>query len=139
MLDCITKDISFSKISLKLWCIYLVQHMLLHQIKAQKFYTDTGLQRVLNSPVNGKIQELFKAVVCFSSTFQGKLNFQGLFKSILYIQVLFKPVRKMCLTSTSGAIFMRNKVKCKNKDHMSHIIFTLTLFKSSSHICLFNF
>ena len=45
---------------------------------------------VLNPPVNRKIQELFNAFECFSSTYQGKLNFQGLFKTVLYIQVLFK-------------------------------------------------
>ena len=28
---------------------------------------------VLNPPVNGKIQNLFKAFECFSSTFQGKV------------------------------------------------------------------
>ena len=50
---------------------------------------------VLNTPVNGKIQGLFKAFECFSSTFQGKFNFQGLFKTVLYIQVLFKPVRTL--------------------------------------------
>ena len=49
-------------------------------------------QTVLNPPVNGKIQGLFKAFGCFSSTFQGKFNFQGLFKTVMYIQVLFKPV-----------------------------------------------
>ena len=48
---------------------------------------------LLNPPVNGKIQGLFKAFECFSSTFQGKFNFQGLFKTVLYIQVLFKPVQ----------------------------------------------
>ena len=47
---------------------------------------------MLNPPVNGKIQEVFKAFECFSSTSQGKFNFQGLFKTVLYIQVLFKPV-----------------------------------------------
>ena len=31
----------------------------------------------------------------FSSTFQSKFNFQGLFKKLLYIQVLFKPVRTL--------------------------------------------
>ena len=46
----------------------------------------------LNPPVNGKIQGLFKAFECFSSTFQGKFNVQGLFKTVLYIQVLFKLV-----------------------------------------------
>ena len=50
---------------------------------------------VLNPPVNGKIQGLFKALECFSSTFQGKFNFQGLFKTVLYIQVLFKHVRTL--------------------------------------------
>ena len=53
---------------------------MLHQIKAPQFYIDLGLQKVLNPPVNGKIQELFKAFQCFSSTFQGRPNFQGLFK-----------------------------------------------------------
>ena len=50
---------------------------------------------VLNPPVNGKIQEVFKAFECFSSTFQGKFNFQGIFKTALYIQVLFKSVRTL--------------------------------------------
>ena len=50
---------------------------------------------VLKTPVNGKIQGLFKAFECFSSTFQGKFNFQGLFKTVLNIQVLFKPVRTL--------------------------------------------
>ena len=43
---------------------------------------------MLNSPVNGKIQGLFKAFVCYSSSFQGKLNFQGLFKSPVYLSTL---------------------------------------------------
>ena len=68
---------------------------MLHQInfKASQFDTDLGLQKtLLNPPVNGKIQGLFKAFECFASTFQGKFNFKGLFKTVLYIQVLFKPV-----------------------------------------------
>ena len=68
---------------------------MLHQIKAPQFYCDLGLQRLLNPPVNGKIQGLFKAFECFSGTFQGKFNFQGLFKTVLYIQVFFKPVRTL--------------------------------------------
>ena len=47
---------------------------------------------VLKPPVNGKIQVVFKAFECFLSAFQVKFNFQGLFKTVLYIQVLFKPV-----------------------------------------------
>ena len=34
-------------------------------------------------------------LLCFSSTFQGISNFQGLFKKALLIQVLFKPVRTL--------------------------------------------
>ena len=50
---------------------------------------------VLNPPKNGKIQGLLKAFDCFSSTFQGNFYFQGLFKTILYIQILFNPVRTL--------------------------------------------
>ena len=52
---------------------------MLPQIKAQ-FFTET----VLNPPVNGRIQGLFKASEGFSSTFQGKFKSQGLFKTVLY-------------------------------------------------------
>ena len=50
---------------------------------------------MLNSSVNGKIQGLFKTFECFSSTFQVKFNFQGLFKTVLHIQVLFKPAQTL--------------------------------------------
>ena len=50
---------------------------------------------VLNPPVNGKIQGLFKTFECFSSTLQGKVKLQGLLKTVLYIQVLFKPVQAL--------------------------------------------
>ena len=50
---------------------------------------------MLNPPLNGKIQGLFKAFECFSSTFQGNFNLQGLFKTVLYNQVLVKPVRTL--------------------------------------------
>ena len=54
----------------------MVQHML-HQIKAPQFYTDLGLQKtVLNPLANGKIQGLFNAFECSSSTFQGKFHLQ---------------------------------------------------------------
>ena len=51
---------------------------MLHQTKAPQFYTDIRSPKtLLNPPVNSKIQGLFKAFECFSSTFQGKFNFQG--------------------------------------------------------------
>ena len=63
--------------------------MVYYQIKAPQFYTDLGLQKtVLNPLTNGKIQGLFKATGCFSRTFQGKFYFHGLFKTVMYIQVL---------------------------------------------------
>ena len=76
---------------IKLWCIYLVQH----NKDTTILYCYRSPKTVLNTPVNGKIQGLFKAFDCFSSTFQGKFNFQGLFKTVLHIQVLFKPVRTL--------------------------------------------
>ena len=76
---------------------------MLHQIKAPQFYTDLGLQRqLLNPPVNGTIQGLFKAFECFSSTFQGKFNFLGLFKTVLHIRVLFKSVRTLLVPHWIG-------------------------------------
>ena len=69
---------------------------MLHQIKAPQFYTDLDVQKqYLNPLANGKIQGIFKAFECFSNTFHGKFYFQGLFKTVLYIQVLFKPVRTL--------------------------------------------
>ena len=37
---------------------------------------DRSPKTVLNPPVDGKIQGLFKAYECFSSTFEGKFYFQ---------------------------------------------------------------
>ena len=70
--------------------------------------TDLGLLRLLNPPVNGKIQGLFKAFECFSSSIQGKFYFQGLFKTVLYIQVLLKPVRTLSFLA-SGNFFQNFK------------------------------
>ena len=61
---------------------------------------------MLNPSVNGKIQGLFKTFECFSSTFQGKFNFQGLFLTVLYMQVL-SSLCELCTTSlmiSTGAI-----------------------------------
>ena len=57
---------------------------------------------MLNPTESSKIQGLFKALECFSSTFQGKFNFQGLFKKALYIQVLYKPVQTLCIQASKG-------------------------------------
>ena len=42
------------------------------------------LSIVLSSTENSRIQGLFKAFEWFSSTFQGRFNFQGLFKNTFY-------------------------------------------------------
>ena len=78
---------------------------MLHQIKAPQFvFTDLGLQKTaLNPRENGKIQGLFKAFECFSNTLQGKFYFQGLFKAVLSIQVLFKPVGTLRWNKSKGA------------------------------------
>ena len=52
-------------------------------VKITILYCFRSTKPVLNPHVNGKIQRLFKAFLCFSSTFQGKFNFQGLFKTVL--------------------------------------------------------
>ena len=67
-----------------------MQHTL-HQIKALQFYTDLGLglqKTVLNPLANGKIQELFKAFQCFSSTFQA--NFIWTFQDNLVYSSTFQ-------------------------------------------------
>ena len=59
--------------------------------KASQFYTDLGLPKMLlNPPVNGKIQGLFKTFESFSSTFQGKFHPQGLFKTIFFFSNTFQ-------------------------------------------------
>ena len=58
-------------------------------------YGFRSLSTGLSPAENSRIQVLFKAFEWFSSTFQGKFIFQGLFKTNLYIQVLFKPVRTL--------------------------------------------
>ena len=45
----------------KLLCLYLVQHIMLHQIKSQQIYTDLGLyQLCLILQKNSRIQGLFR-------------------------------------------------------------------------------
>ena len=66
---------------------------MLHQIKVPQFYNGLGLQIALNPPVNGKIQGLFKTFECFLQLlFKANLFFNDFSKTVLYIQVLFKPV-----------------------------------------------
>ena len=74
-----------------MWCLYLVQHML-HQIKTPQFYTDLGLQIVLNPLVNGKIQGVFKAFECFQVLFKANL----IFKDFSRQSCLFKYFSSLC-------------------------------------------
>ena len=64
-----------------------MQHML-HQIKAQQFYTYLDLHQQC------KAQKKTVKFKDFSNP-QGRFNIEGLFKKALYIQVLFKPVQTL--------------------------------------------
>ena len=57
----------------------------------------------MNPPVNGKIQGLSR-FLSVSSTFQGIFNFQGLYMTVLYIQVL-SSLCEPWLTSTLCTYF----------------------------------
>ena len=61
---------------------------------------------LLNPPVNGKIQGLFKAFECFSSTFQGKFNFQGLFKTVLYIFMYLSSLCEPCIREIAKGVYL---------------------------------
>ena len=65
--------------SMKLLCLYLVQN-LLHQIKAQQFYTDLDLSIVLSSTENRRIQGLFKAFGDFPVLIKADLIFKDFSK-----------------------------------------------------------
>ena len=87
-------------------------------------------KNTLLSPLaNGKIQGLFKALECFSRTFQGKFYSQGLFKTALFIQVLFKPVRTLFSLSVlnkmlviSGLEFSKMHVKTANREDLIRLL-----------------
>ena len=68
-----------------------------------KYFVKTGnfIQRMSIININNvyhEIQVLFKVLGWFSSTFQGKFHFQGLVRTGLHFQVLFKPVWTLILT-----------------------------------------
>ena len=50
---------------------------------------------MFNPLANGRIQGLFNAFECFSSTFQGTFYFQGLQDSPVYSSTFFKPVQTL--------------------------------------------
>ena len=52
-------------------------------------YSFRSPKTLLNPPVDEN-SRTFQGLLAFSSPFQGKFNFQGLSKTVLYIQVLFK-------------------------------------------------
>ena len=116
---------------------------MLHQIKAHKFI----LIRVTKDSVNGKIQGLVKAFEYFSSTFQGKFNFQGLFKTVLYIQVLFKAVRTLLLGFSCQSSFLKKSFRNKitewqtvwtqiRSNSLLGLIWVKTVFKCYQQIIL---
>ena len=68
---------------------------MLHQIKAQQFYTDLGILSTVLSPTkNSRIQGLFKAFELLSCTFQGRFNFQVSSLNSSTFQACANPVLK---------------------------------------------
>ena len=69
---------------------------MLHQIKSpQFFFTDLGLQKtVLNPLANGKFKDFARPLSVFQ-VFSKQFFFQELFKTAMYIQVLFKQVQTL--------------------------------------------
>ena len=59
------------KISSKLLCLYLVQHML-HQIKAQQFYTDLGLYQQCLVIQKGEFRDFSRPLSDFPVLFKAK-------------------------------------------------------------------
>ena len=91
-------------------------------------YWYSSPKTVLNPPVNSKIQNLSMPLSVFSSTFQGKCNFQGLFKTVLYIQVLFKPVRTLSYTSGQSQDWCTLPQTGKDPESFIRGSLTLTMF-----------
>ena len=75
--------------SIKLRCLYLVQHML-HQIKALQFYTHFSLQRLESYCKLVKFKDFSRPLIAFQVLFKANIIFKE-----FYIQVLFKPVRTL--------------------------------------------
>ena len=61
---------------IKLFCLYLVQHML-HQIKAQQFYTDLSLQKIV------EFKDFSRLLSDFPVLFKADLIFNDFFKKVL--------------------------------------------------------
>ena len=69
------------------------------------------------------------------STFQGKFYFQGLFKTVLYIQVLFKPVRTL-MTKKKQFDFLAPSEESDKSDHLPSLIRSLLCVQRvASNLC----
>ena len=68
--------------SMKLLCLYLVQH-LLHQIKAKQFYFNLDLYQQLSSKKIEEFKDFLRLLSDFPVLFEGRFDFQGLFKKAL--------------------------------------------------------
>ena len=99
-------------------CLYLVQHML-HQIKAQQFYTDLGLyQQCLVQQKIVKIQGLSKAFECFPVLFKADFIFKDFSRKpskFKYFSSLCKPCNrtmKLKLTVSTDLAQHAKQVSC---------------------------
>ena len=81
----------------------------------------------MNPPVNGKIQGLVNAYEFFFQYFS--FNFQGLFKTVLYIQVLFKLVQ----TLEMSRFFCFTKLKKKSQNFLSAAVMLGPFYGLTNH------
>ena len=104
--------------------------------KAKQFYSDLGLYLMLELAKNGKIQVFFMALQPLSSTFQSRINFQGLSRkpSVLkYSQILvirtsiirnYWVIRRLRTVPTFFSIIYCNKTTYySNSDYPKKSIF----------------
>ena len=108
-------------------------------------YWYSSPKTVLNPSVNGKIQGFFKAFECFSSTFQGKFNLQGLYKTVLYdYSGTFQACANLlCIDQNLINLYYFSDQNCSdNKSTSFHINLKLLLTKTlvlTDEVCLLKY
>ena len=92
---------------MKLWCLYLVQHIL-HQIKEPQFYTDLSLQKhcwILLYMV--KFKDFSRPWSVFQILFKANL----MFKDFSRQSCIFKYFSSLCEPCSMTRIYMKSKTK----------------------------
>ena len=99
---------------------------MLHQIKAPQFYTDLGLQKtLLNPPVNGKTQGLFKALLLLNLSSWCLVMVKRLFLAVpqgclRFVIVVFPDHTHLLFLSVFQVLFKANLIF---KDFSRQVLF----------------